>query len=289
MGLRVEERIVAGGEGDEVVVHHLVLRGSDRAIGRHLGELVSARYGVPTPAGRDRPRVREQREWLRTHVPPLHERMRGVAEALGVQLDDDAHDLGALGIPASRPYVLELHPEGGRPSLAVCAFDLLGGALDGVNAEGLVVVAAPGEPAAAAPPWPGAGAGLDELQVVRWLLEGCATAAEARTALREARLRRAARPARWLVTDRHGDAFACDLPPGQDRVRLAPTPPRPEESALAAIAARAFEPAEARGLRTLWHGVYDAVERRLTARFLVGGRPGPRAAEAAEARFQLSA
>ena len=88
--------------------------------------------------------------------------------------------------PASRPYVLELHPEDGHASLAVCAFDLLGAALDGVNAEGLVVVAA--SDVESAPQEPRPDVGLDEFQLVRHLLDGCATAAEAREALRAAKL-----------------------------------------------------------------------------------------------------
>lgn len=373
MGLKVEERIVAGGNVDGIVVHHLVLRGSDRSIGRHLGEMVRSRHALPEPPRADDPvRVRVQREWLRRNAPALCERMRGVADAFGLDPADDAHDLSRLGLPpsapgcsaafvpgrrtatghplvsrafdfagplarprpgeppsASRPYVIELHPDAGHSSLAVCAFDLLGAALDGVNAEGLVVVAASDVESAAAGLEPaGAGVGLDELQVVRWLLEGCATAAQAREALLGAKLYYAAQPAHWLVADRHGDAFVFEVSAGRNRVHLVeargeplvatnhllhrhphgvplPRIPDPagtfaryralaaglaegpaalEEATLTAIAARAFAPAAKGGLRTLWHGVYDAVERRLTARFFVDGG----AAGAAEARFQLA-
>ncbi|HEX9399773.1 MAG TPA: C45 family peptidase [Anaeromyxobacter sp.] len=376
MSPRVEERIVAGEQGDDLLVHHLVLHGSNRAIGRHLGELVRARYGVRAPCAEDPLRVRVQREWLRRHSPALFERMRGVADALGVDIADDTCDVTRLGAPpaaagcsaiflpphqaasghplvsrafdfagplarprageppaASRPYVLELHPDEGHASLAVCAFDLLGAALDGVNAEGLVVVAASDIETAAAGLEPaGSAVGLDELQVVRHLLETCATAAEAREALLAMKHYYAAHPAHWLVADRHGDAFVFEISALRNRAHLVeaagralvatnhllhrhpegevlPRVPDPagtfarfraiasglsdaagplDDDAFSAIAYRGFASPADGALRTLWHGIYDAVERRLTARFFLGGEPSARRRPgSAEARFQL--
>jgi hypothetical protein len=299
----------------------------------------------------------------------MFDRLRGVADALAVDLADDAYDPSRLGAPpaapgcsavfvparrvssghplvsrafdlagplavergtppsAARPYVLELHPDEGLPSIAVCAFDLVGGALDGVNADGLVVVAASEvespddrlEPA-------GASVGLDELQVVRHLLDGCATAAEARQVLLAAKLYYSARPAHWLVADRHGDAFVFEVSRGRNRVHLVeaageplvatnhllhlhpraePLPRSPDpggtfaryralvsglaeargaldRAGLSAIAARAFASGAVAPLRTLWHSVYDPVERSLTARFF-----GRRPADVPEVRFAL--
>ena len=318
MGLRVEERIAAGGKGDDLVVHHLVLTGSNRAIGRHLGELVRARYGLCAPAPGDPRRSRVQREWLGLHAPPLLERLRGVADALGTDVADDDFDASCLGalpnvpggsaefVPArraasghplvarafdfagpvspprpggppsiGRPYVVELHPDAGYPSLAVCAFDLLDAALDGVNSEGLVVVAAadagPGEDAA--PQGPRGSVGLHELAVARLLLDSCATAGEAREMLLGGRLHDALHSARWLVADRHGDAFVLEVSAGWTRVHLVEAEGEP----------LAFASSVEEGRRTLWEGEYDAVERCLSARFFLGGED----ARAAEVRFQL--
>lgn len=327
MGLRVDERIVAaGGEEDGLVVHHLVLRGSNRSIGRHLGELSRARYGVSAPASDDPLHVRVQREWLRKNAPLQLERLRGVAGALGVDLADDGFDLSRLGAPprsmgcsavflpprrarsghplvsrtfdyagplgprragepppAARPYVIELHPDEGHASLAVCAFDLLGAALDGVNAEGLVVVAASVvEPADAGPERVGAAVGLDELQVVRHLLDTCATAAEAREALLATRLYCASHPAHWLVADRHGDAFLLEVAPGREGVHVVASEGEP-----LVVTNHPLHRDPAGPVRTLWHGVYDAVERTLSARFFLDGAAGE-AGEAADVRFQLA-
>jgi hypothetical protein len=184
---------------------------------------------------------------------------------------------GGRGTPpsASRPYVLELHPDEGLPSLAVCAFDLVGGALDGVNAGGLVVVASPdAEPADERLEPAGASVGLDELQVVRYLLDGCATAAEARAALLGAKLFDFAHPAHWLVADRHGDAFVFEVSKGQNRVHLVDAAGEP----LVATNHLLHPP-----LRTLWRAVYDPVERSLAARFFVGA-----GLDAPEVRFALA-
>ncbi len=45
---------------------------------------------------------------------------------------------GELPINA-RPYPIEMHPDRGYDSLALCSFDLLSGVLDGINSEGLTV------------------------------------------------------------------------------------------------------------------------------------------------------
>src|ERR1043165_7760255 len=44
--------------------------------------------------------------------------------------------------PTARPYLLELHPDRGYASIAMVAYDLLSGVLDGMNSEGLTVALA---------------------------------------------------------------------------------------------------------------------------------------------------
>ncbi len=265
MALRVEEQIVAGEDGDSILVHHLVLHGSNRAIGRHLGDVARARYRLAPPPAADPLRTRVQREWLRRNAPALFERMRGVADAFGVAIEEDLIDLSRLRAPpgsagcsavflpphltaaghplvsracelglvapdrgapvplaASRPYVLEIHPDEGHSALALVAFDLLGAVLDGVNDAGLCVVTASDlESAAAMPLEPEPAAiGLDELQIGRVLLDRCATAQAARELLLSAKHHYSAYPAHWLVADRFGDAFAFEVGRGRNRVHL---------------------------------------------------------------------
>lgn len=256
MALRAEERIVAGSRDDLLVVHHLRLRGSNRAIGRHLGEIARGRYGAsPSPAA-DGDRAGARLAWLRERHPIAYDRLCGMAAAFGLRDQDGERALDALrpaahlagcGIawlparrvagerpmvsrsfdavldapgegvpPAACPYVLELHPDDGHASLAMVARDFLG-AVEGVNAEGLVVAMAADEET---PREPGAGAtGLDAPELVRHLLDTCATAAEARDALDGAERRPGSEPAVLVVADRRGDAFAYEpAAPRADRV-----------------------------------------------------------------------
>jgi penicillin V acylase-like amidase (Ntn superfamily) len=108
-----------------------------------------------------------------------------------------------MGIPAppdvlvrlpaamSEPYVMQWYPtDGGYASLAVHAFDPLAGTLDGINSAGLVVSILADEEALAMlgpllePHFGARGAvGLHELQMMRWLLDTCDSADQARQAL----------------------------------------------------------------------------------------------------------
>jgi hypothetical protein len=115
------------------------------------------------------------------------------------------------GDPAacSAPYVLELHPTDAHASLALVAFDLLG-VVDGVNSEGLTVALLADDELSAigkSNPAPGARAGLDVLQVGRFLLDTCKDVEEAKAALRDASLYYTSIPCHYLIADAAGHAF----------------------------------------------------------------------------------
>jgi predicted choloylglycine hydrolase len=94
-----EISVVAGGsDGDAVTVRYLRLAGTDREIGRDLALAARAVHGAPagpTPAP-DRTVQRVRRRWFDQHHPVLAERMLGVADAFGVDADDDRFDLAWL-------------------------------------------------------------------------------------------------------------------------------------------------------------------------------------------------
>ncbi|MFC2077911.1 C45 family autoproteolytic acyltransferase/hydrolase [Candidatus Bipolaricaulota bacterium] len=113
-----------------------------------------------------------------------------------------------------RPYVVEMYPDEGHPSLMVVAIDLLS-ALDGINSQGLVVTYAAHadyrmteefhwEPTAHAEP------GLNELQTIRYLLDTCANVEEAKEALLTLRRYYWFEPMLYQVADRNGDSFVCE-------------------------------------------------------------------------------
>jgi hypothetical protein len=120
----------------------------------------------------------------------------------------------------SAPYLLELHPTDAHASLAVVAFDLLG-VVDGINSEGLTVALLADDELSAmgeARPSPGVQAGLDVLQVGRFLLDTCKDVEQAKAALRASTLYYTSIPCHYLIADAAGRAFiwenAIDLAGG---------------------------------------------------------------------------
>jgi predicted choloylglycine hydrolase len=124
----------------------------------------------------------------------------------------------------SEPYIMVWHPEdGGRASLAIHGFDLLSGTLDGMNDAGLVVsILADEEAAAALGPnlERHAGShnvvGLHELQVMRFLLDTCATSEEAKTALLAAKQYYSLAPCHYIVADQAGNSFVYENSTGRN-------------------------------------------------------------------------
>ncbi|HEX3147801.1 MAG TPA: C45 family peptidase [Gemmataceae bacterium] len=130
----------------------------------------------------------------------------------------------------SRPYLIELHPDRGHASLALCAFDLLSGVLDGINSEGLTVTMLsddelqpkyPNDPAL------DGGVGLDECQVLRFLLDTCANVEEAKEALLLAKQYYSFVPNHYLIADRHGKSFVWEYSHAHNREYIVEHPGKP--------------------------------------------------------------
>ena len=117
-------------------------------------------------------------------------------------------------LPAcARPNLIEMYPDKGYASLVMCCFDLLGGAIDGINSEGLAIgVLADGEviQERGVDRAPGPQAGFNEIQIVRYLLDTCADTEEAMDALLEAKLYYNMVPNHYIIADRHGRAFVWE-------------------------------------------------------------------------------
>ncbi|MGI8982924.1 MAG: C45 family autoproteolytic acyltransferase/hydrolase [Acidimicrobiales bacterium] len=226
----------------------------------------------------------------------------------------------------ARPYVVETHPSDGGPScLFLCAYELLGGCIDGVSSEGLVVALLADDETTDRDPTMAPAVGLNEIQLLRYVLETCATAGDAREALLAAKYSYMFLPCHFLVADAGGDSFVFersanadhlvegggavqvvtnhllyrrrspeDLPAGDGPSatyararRLAAAvgggrgPSGPLSGSRAALtlddikAAHACVDREdpASPSRTLWHGIYDAVERSLEVSFYLGDHP----------------
>jgi hypothetical protein len=113
----------------------------------------------------------------------------------------------------ARPYLLELHPDDGYASLALCSYDLLCGTIDGINSEGLTV-ALLGDDEIVATHGPEMNrevtAGLAVLQSMRLLLDTCANVDEAKAALLANKHYYSFAPCHYIVADRFGKSFVWE-------------------------------------------------------------------------------
>jgi hypothetical protein len=268
-----KDTVIAGGKGDFLEVRHLVLKGSNEAIGKALAEIARDRHGVRPTASSDRLRTRAQRRYIEKNAPHLFDRMRGVAAAQGKSIDDDAWNLsgldyghltggcsviyfppnvtadgrglvsrdydfttGKLGgkrpgpgeeASTSRPYVVEMYPDRGHASLAVCSYDMLSGVLDGINSEGLTVALLADDELSQKFQMEPAGfnsVGLGVLQVLRLLLDSCATVEEAKEALLTTKQYYELVPVHYLVADRHGKSFVWEYSHAHNREYIVESP-----------------------------------------------------------------
>ena len=359
-------------------VVHLVLRGTNREIGRALAETARDRHGVVPARGGDPLVTRARRRWYQQWWPAHYQRMRGVADVHGLDVDDDSVELGLLAylgsapgcsvawLPPSstasghptlsrnydfptgtltqilggeaqpgelamtaRPYVVETSPSDGGPScLFLGAYELLGGCIDGVNSEGLVVALLADDESTGADPTLAPAVGLNEIQLLRFLLETCATTGEAREALLSAKQHWMFLPCHYLVADASGDSFVWERTANREhlvegrgavqvvtnhllhaRPSLDDLPAGDGPSATyararrltAAMAGRTLSVEEIKAahscvhredpgaaVRTLWHGLYDAVDRSLEISFYLGDEPAGGVRRSPYRRFALA-
>jgi len=115
-------------------------------------------------------------------------------------------------------YVMEVYPDQGYSSLYLCTYDMLGGCLDGINSAGLTVaILAVDEGPQAPDPAAAPQAGLNEIEVPRFLLDTCATVDEAKSALMAARQYYGFIPSHYIIGDRSGRSFIWEYSAGHNR------------------------------------------------------------------------
>ena len=132
--------------------------------------------------------------------------------------------------PTARPYLIELHPDHGYASVAMVAYDLLSGVLDGMNSEGLTVTMAMDDEAFEKHPIEpvgGSAAGLGELQTLRLLLDTCATVDEAKQALLQTKQYYGFIPVHYLIADRYGKSFVWEYSYAHNKEYIIENPGKP--------------------------------------------------------------
>jgi hypothetical protein len=126
---------------------------------------------------------------------------------------------------AADPWVIELHPDDGYASLVVGIMDVMGG-MDGINEAGLSVALLADNETPDPEPTGRPQVGLSEQQVVRYLLDSCATVDEAKEALLLAKHYYFFTPCHFLVADRSGTSFVWEHSPRRNHEVIVDADPR---------------------------------------------------------------
>jgi predicted choloylglycine hydrolase len=259
-----KEKVIAGGPDKFMEVQHVVLKGSNFEIGKKIGEMAK-RDGTRITPSDDHILNRAKREYMARNYPILYERMKGVADAFGLNIADDSYNFSELTqaqmaapgcsvtfYPAgytenghsilsrnydfttgdiagkrpqkgrlammARPFLFEIHPDKGYSSLSLCAFEYLGGVLDGINSEGLgVSILAEEESLQKFGRETSNEVGLHELMSMRYLLDNCKNVTEAREALLSLKHYYSFIPCHYIVGDRSGKSFIFEFSPNRNR------------------------------------------------------------------------
>jgi hypothetical protein len=220
------------------------------------------------------------------------------------------------------PYVLEIVPDKGFASLYIASYDLLIGCIDGINEKGLSVALLADDVSEKQAPQPGIG--LNEISMTRFLLDRCATAKEARAALKDIAFSYSFTPCHYMIADASGDSFVWEISPdlkrrmavdGKGKPQIVTnhlisdfgTDKLPEGNSFdryralqAEIAKRGQHTPEQASTNnlcvavptnpshaTLWHSVYDLEDRSMRVSFYLGIDSNGRARRTPYMKFQL--
>ena len=262
--LEYKESVIAGGPNQFAEVRHVVLKGSNFAIGQKIGEIAKKNETQINPS-ENKMLNRAKRKYMERNFPILYERMKGIASVYGLDIEDDSYDLTglfqSLRVPPgcsvvfypgeytanghnilsrnydfttgntqgkhppagelpmmARPILFEIHPDRGYASLSLSAFDYLGGVLDGINSEGLVVsILAEEESLQKVGREPGDEVGMHELMSMRYLLDNCQNVEEAKEALLSLKHYYSFIPCHYIVADQSGKSFIFEFSPNRNR------------------------------------------------------------------------
>jgi predicted choloylglycine hydrolase len=124
---------------------------------------------------------------------------------------------GRLAMMA-RPILFEIYPDKGYSSLSLCAFEYLGGVLDGINSVGLVVsILAEEESGNKVGREPSNEVGMHELMGMRYLLDNCKNVEEAKEALLSLKHYYSFIPCHYIIGDKTGNSFIFEFSPTRNR------------------------------------------------------------------------
>lgn len=251
------DKVVAGTDKDLMIVRHIVIRGTNEAIGKKLAEIAKDQHRVVLSPWESNEVGKKQMAWFKANYPERMERAQGLenffkANAATTDITSLPIDLsfepmcsvvyypgsvvtnhhamisrnydfpkaaysqltGRPSVKGERsmtgdPYVIEMHPDHGYPSLYTCAYDLLGAAVDGVNSKGVSVALLADDMSKTRAR--GNYLGLSEVDLPRFVLDECASAKEAREKLKDVPYFATFTPCHYIIGDSTGDSFIFEV------------------------------------------------------------------------------
>ncbi len=121
----------------------------------------------------------------------------------------------------SRPTVFEIYPDTGYSAIYICAMDLLGGVIDGMNSEGLsVAVLGESDGVKGFQPEPSSEVGLDEFLILRYLLDNCKNVEEAKECLLSVKQYYHFAPMHYMIADKEGHSFIFEFSRHRNQSRI---------------------------------------------------------------------
>jgi predicted choloylglycine hydrolase len=253
--LSTGQEIIAGSENDFMIVHHYKIKGTNREVGREIAHIAKT-LKIGIRSSEDSIRNELQYRYLKQNYPQHFERMKGISDEYGIELNDHSRDLSFLpyfpvrtecsvvfyprnstqnghnvlsrnsDMPVndnsdpenkalhmcSRPIIFEVYPDTGYSSIYICSIDLFGGVIDGMNSKGLsVALMGDGEYTDCFQPEPSSEVGINELLILRYLLDNCKNVSEAKESFLWLKQYYSFGPMHYLIADNEGHSFVFEF------------------------------------------------------------------------------
>lgn len=253
----LQENLITGSKDDFMIARHYKIKGTNREIGKSIAQ-IAKKMDMKPLSNTDTLKIKLKYSYLKQNYPIHFQRMLGVAEVYGIDINDYSKDLSIIEyIPhkincsvvfypgdntennhdllsrnfdfslgniklqkcrdkelpiCSRPVVFEIYPDSGYASLYITAFDLLGGAIDGINSQGLsVAVLTEGLVYDGYKLEASNEVGLYELLIMRYLLDNCKNVKEAKEALLFLKQYYLSMPLHYIIADSQGESFVFEF------------------------------------------------------------------------------
>lgn len=256
------ELLLKHGPGTYMEVRHIVLEGTNEAIGKGLADIARDDYKTSLVKYAGPVYGKARRDYMKLNYPIMFERMKGIAASYGLPPEDNDYDTTALYywftppkcsaifIPAAisengdniyasnrdyylasmsevmgekrkpgeedfseRVFVVEMHPDTGYSSVGIGLMDLASINIDAINSKGLAIAVLEDDTYGVdrVDKDMSRMSGLYIYQLIRLIIDTCATVDEAKEAILNNKITMAILPAHAMIMDAAGNSFIYEV------------------------------------------------------------------------------